>query len=187
MAAKEKARAVGPRAAVLLTSVVASFVEKHPDFRAPHIEFNGYSDDRIRFYCWGSSTTGHSWDVDYSERKRLIIEGEFNTIMEHFAEEFGELEWNANDPTSGDAHDKSYFILTATILGVPVEMLATRSDVGEAIGDVERDAEVEETEDGYVKVTRTRVSMWKPNLVLNNWAANGRELAVGRRTKELEA
>lgn len=187
MAEKEKAKAIGPRAMVLLTSVVASFVEKHPSFRAPSIEFNGYGDDRIRFYCWGSSTSTHSWEADYAENKRRTIEGEFNTIMDHFAEEFGDLEWNANDPTSGDAYDKSYFILSAIILGVKVDMLAERSSVGEAVGEVERDAEVEETEEGFVKVTRTRVSMWKPNLVLNNWAANGRELAVGRKSKELEA
>lgn len=186
MSTKEANRAIGPRAVVLLTSVVASFIERYPDMRAPHISINDYSGDRIRFYVWGSGAT-NDYTGSYEEKKRQTIEAEFNLIMDHFAEEYGDLNWEANDPTSGEGNDKSYFILTADINGVNVEILSTRSDVGEAIGETERVAEVVETEDGYIKVERTKVTMWKPNLVLNNYASNGHALSVGRLSKELEA
>lgn len=186
MATKAANRATGPRAVVLLTSVIASFIEKHPDMKAPTITINDYNGDRIRFYVWGTSAT-RTYDGSYEEAKRQCIENEFNLIMEHFAQEYGELTWNANDPSSGDNHDKSYFILTADIAGVYVEILSTRSDVGEAVGETERDAEIVETSDGYVKVERTTITMWKPNLVLNHYASNGMALAVGRRSKEIES
>lgn len=186
MAEKEKSRVTGPRAAVLLTSVVASFIERFPDSTKPTIEFNGYGDDRIRFYVWGSGSD-RKYDGDYGERKRKTIEAEYNLIMDHFVEEYGELDWQANDPSSGETSDKSYFILTAIISGVKVELFSSRDSVGEAVGETERVAEVIETKDGYVKVERTTVTMWKPNLVLNNYASNGHALAVGRLSKELES
>lgn len=162
-----KNRLTGYRQGVMILREVATLAERNPDLSTPQVSFGSYEGDYIRYYCF---------NYGRGEERQRIVEREFNTITDHWGPE---LEWIANDPTQdreGGRHHREYFILTALVSGVRIEIYTQREAVGEKVGVSESGPDITAIGDGMVRAVTRSVTVWKPNIRLNALASNSLEL-----------
>lgn len=164
----------GYRNALMLLREVAGFTERNPEFPRPRLTFSSGSELKAEVY-FHLSHYCHDYKLTADQRKeqvRLALENKINLIIDTFG---AELDWVANDP-SEDSFAKSYFKLAAQWKpGVTVEMMMSRSDIGEMVDTMESGPQVIEG-DGVVQLIRQTATVWKPNITIGRRSTPAYEL-----------